>query len=150
MCLNVPIGVMHLINLLRRPNDLYEPIVIEAFDFKTKEYTRSFALKPKYSGIYEIGFFDQTGKIPSDFKFRGIVEIKLYNNSELIFSQIVNKADAYIYSKQNPKYLKKVILARFPLRITKRSEFQINIRLIESEEQMSQSLNIYVGISSIP
>jgi len=149
---NIPIGLKHFINLLRQPADLYEPILVEDFSFKGKNYTKIYKLKPKYSDIYELGLVDEKEKIPTSFKFNGIIEVRLYYKNKLIFNRIISKTASHTYSKENLGYFKKVIFTTFsmPIKGADKNNISLKITVIKPDDSICQFVKLYVAVSDLP
>ena len=67
----IPVSVMHYSNLIFSPKDLFEPVLLETFDFYSNEAIRRFDFKPKYQGFYEISVHVKGDALPKNFKYTG-------------------------------------------------------------------------------
>lgn len=147
-----PIGLRHFVNLVKPPDDLYNPILIENFNFKVKNYTKTYRLKPKYADIYELGLVNEKEKIPTSFKFNGIMEMRLYHKNKQILNKIIDKTISHTYSKKDSNCLEKVVFTTFPMSVKGRDKNSIflKVTVIQPDDSISQFAKLYVAVSDLP
>lgn len=146
------IGIRHLVHMVKPPINLYDPIVIDEYELSSASYTKRYNLTPKYSDFYEVGFLNEDGKIPNNYKFNGVMEIKMYYQNQLISTERISTAMAYTYTKNNNNNIKRVVLKTFPLPLkgTDLNDITLEVKIVEPDESIKLPVKIYVAVSTIP
>jgi len=140
----------HLLNLFHHPKNLYEPIVVDAFNIWEKGFKKEYSLNPKYSDFYEIGIFNKTG-ISADYKFNGKIKITFFRKNKVLQENIVTNMLAGYYLDKGMKYYKQISLFEFPVPLKGWDKnCSIVLEVLEPDTVVRQYINsvqLYVSVS---
>lgn len=153
--ISLPIGIRHLLHLIITPKDLYEPIVIDNFQFYEKGFSKTYLLQLKYLDIYEVGFFSDKKDIQATYKFQGKLKAEFFYEDKFLFEKMATSWRTAEYVDGDMKYFKKISLIDFEIPIKGRYKENISVKLtvLEPDKQseiFGDSIKLYISVSAIP
>jgi len=150
----VPAGIRHLANMVFSPDDMYEPIVLDRFAFWERDFTKTYALHPKYFGIYAIGIFIEDGAFEKNFKFNGKVNIGYYYKDKLLYEEVISSHRYASYAGKSMTHYSKVCLHQFdvPLKDIYAKNISVCMTVLEPDENLEKykdSLRVYISLGML-
>ncbi len=151
----MPMGIRHLYHQIINPNDLYEPIVLDYFPIDKKEFSKKYALKPKYFDYYDIGLLNENGKISSKYKFDGDLLVEFFWKNKILFKKNITSIKSAIYFDKELKNYKKISLAHFEIPLNKKytKDISVKITVIKEDKKLKnlgEMLKLYIVVNSSP
>ena len=156
----LPTTMKRLWHLFVEPDDLFDPVVQEKFNFWEKGYSVEFPLAVKYEDLYAVTIdcLDKKNCIPSGwgtsekYQFRGKIKADFFCKNKLVFSQEIVDAKAVVYQAGEMDYLKKIVLLSFAIPIKGKYKDDLKLRLTVLEPDLSlqeygSSIELSVAVS---
>ena len=134
---SLPIYLKRFCHLFLKPDDLFDPVVQNQFNFWDKGYSEEIPLRVKYDDRYAITIecLDRTYCIPSGwgtadkYQFKGIIRAEFFCEEKLILSRQITEAQAIVYQEGEMDCLRKIILLFFDIPIKGKYKNDIRLRL---------------------
>jgi hypothetical protein len=157
----IPTWINSTINKVRNPADLYEPIVLDEYEFWSQGYTKTYKLLPKYSDFYAIGIKCQEKYIPSGYgtktkyRFGGKLKVDFYHKDELLFSEEISGMKTIGYVKNDMHHLNSIELSYFeiPLQGKYKKDISVRLTVIEPDDYLKNyqdAIKLTIGVSTTP
>jgi hypothetical protein len=161
MLSNKATGFYHLYYLVFPPEDQYQPLVMDNFNFHEKNYTAKYKFKPKYRDIHEVGFTVQPNVLLSGwggnkgYTFSGKLKVELFHENTLVDEAIVTKRLSVGFQKDNMDYISSVSLYNFPVPIKGffLKETILRVTVVEPDkslEKYKKDIDLRIRVSPIP
>ena len=151
----VPTGARHLLHLMTQPEDLYEPIMVDAFPFWQSGFSKSYSLSPRYMDFYELGFSVVDGGILSREKFDGKVKVEFFHEGNLVSEHEITSIQRGVYAGEDMTLYKKVSLLDFeiPLQGKYKKDISVRLTVLDADQKLEKygdSLQMYIAVSTSP
>jgi hypothetical protein len=155
-----PTGTWHLFHLATMPDDLFTPIIIDKFEFHTKEHTKEYKLDPKYRDLYEVLIFNENGFISEDFRsankrpeLKGEYKIQLFNGKEIVFEDTIKTWTRATFKNNDMKTYSDLTIYEFPIPLKgfSTSDIKLRISVIKPSsilEKYKQDIELRVRVSA--
>jgi hypothetical protein len=144
------------------PRDLYEPLVVDKFEFAEQNYSKEYLLKPKYKDRYEIVIEVAPNTIKSgwgekekEYQFTGELKAEFFHGLKKIHENIITDFNSAHYQDGNLKYYKSISLFSFSLPIEgwRLRETKLKLTALKPDkflEKHKADIRLKVRVSPIP
>lgn len=156
------IGTRHTLNMMTRPNDLYNPIVLDSFNLNEQGLSRSYELHPKYLDFYIVGIrrknLDANSNEPfsalaKKYSYNGEVLIEILLYEKVLLSQKVSSSQEVWQSDDRQSVCIALLKFEIPIQGKYKDDLQLRITALKSDpqiEQIKETPELFVQVSSIP
>lgn len=154
-----PLIMKRLFHLFSEPDDLYEPIAEDRFNFWQQGYSKEYLLSPKYEDSYSISIVcTDPDYIPSGwgtknkYQFKGKIKVEFHYQGNPILIDEITKEKAVFYQKGSMEHLRKIDLFSFDIPLQKKYKQNLLLRLTVIEpdgylESYGKSLKMTIGVT---
>ncbi|MFB3894771.1 MAG: hypothetical protein ACE14V_00555 [bacterium] len=143
-----------LVHMVKPPNDLYQPIVEDKFEFATKGYSKTYNLSPRYLDPYELGFLVDQNGIESRYKYKGKLKIEFFRKDKLLFYDVATSIKHARYQRNDLATFDKISLYEFeiPLQGKYLKDISVRITVLEPDSRLAEinnSTTLYIAVGSL-
>jgi hypothetical protein len=161
MLSNKATGFYHLYYLVFPPQDKYQPLVMDNFNFYEKDYSTEYKFKPKYRDIHELGFMIKPNVLPSGwggnkgYSFSGKLKLELFHKDTLVDEAIITKHLAHSFQQDSMDYISNVSLYNFSIPIKGFFLKETTLRVVvlepdKSLEKYKNNIDLIIRVSPVP
>ncbi len=148
----LPMGLRHVLNIFLNPSDLYEPIVLDQFQFDQQGFSKTYLLRPRYLDIYEVGLLNPHGAIPSTYRFSGKVKLEFLKNHRVIREVVVSTQGAAVYADKELTRYRKIALHEFLIPLNGVVEgLSLRVTVVEPDSgftALEEKPSLHISVSS--
>lgn len=146
--------ISNLSHRIFQPDDLFQPIIFEKFDFSKVDTTSTFVFNPKYYDTYSLSLVVKDSEYDGSIDFNGVLKIEVYADDEKILDKYARGTVAKLLGLQDGGYRQSDILTfNIPFRNFKRRDLKLRVNIEDPSTQLegvSEKLYLKVAVSSIP
>lgn len=141
----------HFMHLKNPPEDLYNPLVLDEFDFGEKGFSKTYKVLPKFKDFHEVGVvFDESG-FEAKHKYSGLLKIVFMCGNSIILRKQIDRFNRAWFLDNNMEKIKKLSFITFESSLCENySEIDIKLTVERPDIVLSQKGRLYISVSAVP
>ena len=148
--LPIPLWIRHIFNTSAYHEKLYNPILVEDFNFAEEGYSELFVIAPEYLDFYGIGILSEK-KLPQDFLYHGILKAEFFHKGKKLFEkEVVHTENAWTADvNMDDGTFGRIIYCRFeiPLGGKYLKDISVKMTVIKADEYLrNKGCKLFIAV----
>jgi hypothetical protein len=154
--LPIPIGIRHYLHSIIQPEDLYDPLVVDAFRFSERGYSKTYQLRPRYLDLHEMGLLPGPKGIESGYRFQGKLRVEVLSKGQVVLDRTVTAITHAWYADKEMARYKQVVLIQFAIPVGNwhLEDLSVRVTVVEPDQSLVRiddgGIHLYIAVSGSP